>query len=182
MTMGSLPARTRLATGLALAAAAIIQLSASCGYSLRGTGSFLPPEVKRLHVPLFANKTTRFELDQTLTRAVIDEFVARGKVEIASDQKAADAILAGIITTFSASPSGFSRSGSADHYTIYLVASVTLTEIRTKKVIYTNPSYAFNEDYEVPEGRDFESVQTEALKKIAEKFARNLVVSILEGF
>ena len=94
----------------------------------------------------------------------------------------ADATLAGIITTFSASPSGFSRSGSADHYTIYLVAGITLTETRTKRVVYTNPSYAFNEDYEVPEGRDFESVQTEALKKVAEKFARNLVVSILEGF
>jgi outer membrane lipopolysaccharide assembly protein LptE/RlpB len=180
MTKERAMARTRRAIGLALAAAVL--LTAACGYSLRGTGSFLPPEVKKIHVPLFTNKTTRFELDQALTRAVIDEFVARGKVEISSDPKTADATLAGIITTFSASPSGFSRSGSADHYTIYLVAGITLTETRTKRVIYTNPSYAFNEDYEVPEGRDFESVQTEALKKIAEKFARNLVVSILEGF
>jgi outer membrane lipopolysaccharide assembly protein LptE/RlpB len=180
MNEGTL-ARTRraLALGLVLAAAALL---AACGYSLRGTGSFLPPEMKTIHVPTFTNKTTRFELDRTLTTAVIDEFVARGKVEIISDPKAADATLAGTILGFNASPSGFSRSGSADHYTIYLVVSVVLTEAKTQRVIYTNPSYVFNEDYQVPEGRDFESVQTEALKKIAEKFARNLVVSILEGF
>jgi len=172
--------RRALAGTFALAAAAC--LTVACGYSLRGTGSFLPPAVKKIQVPTFTNKTTRFELDRTLTQGVIDEFVARGKVEITSDPKAADATLVGVITTFSASPSGFSRSGSADHYTIYLVVSIVLTETKTQKVLYTNPSYAFNEDYEVPEGRDFESVQTDALKKIAEKFARNLVVSILEGF
>ena len=60
--------------------------------------------------------------------------------------------------------------------------SVSLTEAKTQRVLYTNPSYVYNEDYEVPEGRDFESVQTDALKRIAEKFARSLVVSILEGF
>jgi outer membrane lipopolysaccharide assembly protein LptE/RlpB len=179
MRAQTIPAGRR-ALGAVLAA--VVFLGASCGYSLRGTGSFLPPEVKKIQIPQFTNKTTRFELDRTLTTAVIDEFVARGKVDITSDAAAADAKLVGIITTFSASPSGFSRSGSADHYTIYLVVSITLTEAKTQKVIYTNPSYVFNEDYEVPEGRDFESVQTEALKKIAEKFARNLVVSILEGF
>ncbi len=171
----------RTAAG-ALALAAAVFLSAACGYSLRGTGSFLPPTIKKIQVPQFVNKTTRFDLDRTLTQGVIDEFVARGKVEITSDAAAADATLAGTITTFSAAPSGFSRSGSADHYTIYLVVSVTLTETKTKQVLYTNPSYIYQEDYEVPEGRDFESVQTDALKRIAEKFARNLVVSILEGF
>jgi outer membrane lipopolysaccharide assembly protein LptE/RlpB len=171
--------RARRTLALVLAAAAL--LGVSCGYSLRGTGSFLPPEIKRIQVPLFTNKTTRFELDRTLTEGVIAEFVARGKVEITTDPNAADAKLTGVITTFAASPSGFSASGAADHYTIYLVVSISLTETKTQRVIWTNPSYAFNEDYEVPEGRDFESVQTEALKKVAEKFARNLVVSILEG-
>jgi site-specific DNA-adenine methylase len=91
-------------------------------------------------------------------------------------------VLNGIILSFSAAPSGFSREGSADHYTIYIVTSIELVDTKSKAVIYANPSYVFNEDYEVPQGKDFESVQTEALKKIAEKFARNLVITILEGF
>jgi outer membrane lipopolysaccharide assembly protein LptE/RlpB len=154
----------------------------ACGYSLRGTGSFLPPNIKKIQIPIFVNRTTRYELDKRLTQSVHDEFVARGKVEITSDAKLADAVLNGVILSFNAAPSGFSREGSADHYTIYIVTSIELVDAKSKAVIYANPSYVFNEDYEVPQGKDFESVQTEALKKIAEKYARNLVIAILEGF
>ena len=156
----------------------------SCGYRLRGTGNLrdvLPPHVKKINIPLFKNRTTRFELDKQLTEGVINEFVARGKVEV-TDAKAADAILSGEILTFSVSPVGFAKQGSADHYAIYVVTSIVLTDSKDQTVIYSNPSYVFNEDYEVPQGKDFESVETEALKKIAEKFARNLVIAILEGF
>ena len=34
----------------------------------------------------------------------------------------------------------------------------------------------------MPQGTDFQSVESEAIDKVAEKFARNLVVTILEGF
>lgn len=166
---------------LVLLCLALIQ----CGYRLRGTGNLsdvLPPTVKKIGVPLFINKTTKFELDKKLTQAVFDEFVARGKVEITSDAKTADAVLTGTITGFSAVPAGFSSQGSADHYTVYVTASITLVDSKTQKAIYTNPSYTFNEDYEVPQGKDFESVENEAIKKIAPKFARNLVLAILEGF
>ena len=163
----------------------VVLVLAACGYRLRGTGNLrdaLPPHVKKISIPLFKNNTTRFELDKKFTQGVIDEFVARGKVEVTSDAKTADAILSGEILTFSVSPVGFSKQGSADHYAVYVVASVVLTDSKNQKVIYSNPSYVFNEDYEVPQGKDFESVETEALKKIAEKFARNLVIAILEGF
>jgi outer membrane lipopolysaccharide assembly protein LptE/RlpB len=160
----------------------ICLLFVHCGYSLRGTGSFLPSHIKKIQIPLFKNLTTRYELDKKLTQGVIDEFVSRGKVEITSDVNAADAVLSGEIASFSASPTGFSSQGSADHYTISIVVRVVLMDSKNQKVIYSNPSYAFNEDYQVPQGKDFESVETEAIKKIAAKFARNLVVAILEGF
>jgi hypothetical protein len=38
------------------------------------------------------------------------------------------------------------------------------------------------EEYEVPQGEDFETLETEAVNKVAEKFARSLVITILEGF
>jgi hypothetical protein len=38
------------------------------------------------------------------------------------------------------------------------------------------------EEYEVPEGVDFETVESEALDKVGVKFARSLVSTILEGF
>jgi outer membrane lipopolysaccharide assembly protein LptE/RlpB len=158
---------------------------AACGYRLRGTGNLrdvLPAYVKKIAIPLFKNLTTRFELDKNLTAGVIDEFVARGKVEITTTA-VADAVLTGEITAFTASPTAFTPGkGTADRYTITVVVKIELKDSKSQAVIYANPSFAYTEDYEVPQGKDFDSVQTEAIKKIAGKFARQLVITILEGF
>jgi outer membrane lipopolysaccharide assembly protein LptE/RlpB len=153
-----------------------------CGYHLRGTGSFLPPHIKRVNIPMFKNLTTRFELDLKLTHSVIDELVARGKVEIAEDTKNADAVLIGEIVSFRALPIAVSREASADRYNIIVVTRITLKDLVNQKIIFSNPNFRYLEVYEVPEGEDFETVESEALDKIAEKFARSLVTNILEGF
>lgn len=159
---------------------------AACGYKLRGTGNLrdvLPAHVKKIAVPLFKNQTTRFELDKNLTNAVIDEFVSRGKVDIITDAAAADAVLTGEILVFNASPTAFTPGkGTADRYTITVVTKIELKDSKSQVVIYANQAFPYTEDYEVPQGKDFESVQTEAIKKIAVKFARQLVLTILEGF
>jgi len=164
----------------------MIVLFTACGYRLRGTGNLrdvLPAHVKKIAIPLFKNLTTRFELDKNLTSGVIDEFLARGKVEITSTAASADAVLTGEITAFTASPTAFTPGkGTADRYTITVVTKIELKDSLSQEVIYANPSFAYTEDYEVPQGKDFESVQTEAIKKIAGKFARQLVITILEGF
>jgi hypothetical protein len=153
-----------------------------CGYHLRGTGSSLPPHIKMLNVPMFANRTTRFELDLKLTQGVIDEMIARGKVEITDKTENADAILIGEILRFYAMPIGFGEDATADRYNISIVAKIVLRDVIQKKVIFSNPSFVYQGEYTVPEGTDFESVETEAIDEMAVKFARSLVVAILEGF
>lgn len=153
-----------------------------CGYHLRGTGSFLPSHIHRVNIPMFKNLTTRYELDLKLTHSVIDELVARGKVEIAEDLKSADAVLIGEIVSFSAHPIAVSREASADRYNIIVVTRITLKDLVNQKILFSNPSFRYLEVYEVPEGEDFETVESDALDKIAEKFARSLVTNILEGF
>jgi len=153
-----------------------------CGYRLRGTGSFLPSHIRKINIPMFKNLTTRFELDVKMTQKVIDEIVARGKVEVSGDMKSADAVMIGEIISFAAAPIAFSKDASADRYSITVVANITLKDLTNQKVIFSNPHFVYQEEYEVPEGRDFESVESEALDKIAEKFARSLISNILEGF
>lgn len=166
------PALVLLAAGLA----------AACGYHLRGTGSFLPPHIKTLSIPMFKNLTTRFQLDLKLTQGVINEIVARGKVGITADPESADAVLVGEIVSFAASPIAFSGQAAADRYNITVVAKISLRDRVNQKILFSNPSFVYVEEYEVPQGSDFESVETQAIDKIAEKFARSLVVNILEGF
>lgn len=131
---------------------------------------------------MFKNLTTRFELDVKLTKKVIDEIVARGKVGITGDMTSADAVLLGEITSFSVTPIAFSKQASADRYNITIVASITLRDLVNQKVVFSNPHFVYQGEYEVPQGTDFESVESGALDTIAEKFARSLVSTILEGF
>jgi len=165
-----------------LLAVLALGLTAACGYHLRGTGSSLPPAVKSLSIPVFKNLTTRYELDLKLTRAVIEEMVARGRVAVAASPEQADAVLEGEILSFSANPVAFTGQARADRYTITVTTKVVLKERTTERVLFSNPAFVYVEEYEVPAGRDFESVETEAIDRVAGKFARSLVVAILEGF
>jgi hypothetical protein len=131
---------------------------------------------------MFKNMTTRFELDVKLTQSVIDELVARGKVEVTGDTEGADAILAGEISAFNVNPIAFSDQNTADRYNITIVAKIVLRDVANQKVIFSNPSYVYQDEYEVPQGTSFETWETQALSKVAEKFARSLVSTLLEGF
>ncbi|GAG33519.1 unnamed protein product, partial [marine sediment metagenome] len=95
---------------------------------------------------------------------------------------AADAILIGEISSFTVRPIAFSGEAAADRYNIIVVAKIVLRDLIDKKVLFSNNNFIYQEEYEVPEGTDFESVQSEAIDKIAEKFARSVVITILEGF
>ncbi len=165
-----------------LLAAVLIVAAGGCGYHLRGTGSSLPQNVKSIAVPVFRNLTTRYELNLRLTRAVIDELVARGKVAVPADPNKADAVLDGEVTSFTATPVAFTGQTLADRYTITVKAKIVLTERVSEKVIFSNPAFVYVQEYDVPQGRDFESVQTDAIDAVAGMFARSLVVAILEGF
>jgi len=157
-------------------------LAVSCGYRLRGTGSYLPPHIKRIAVPMFKNMTTRFELDLRLTQAVIDELTARAKVEVRTDAAGADAVLMGDILRFAVNPIAFSGEASADRYNITIVARIVLRDRVNQKTLFSNPSFVYVKEYEVPQGTDFESSETEAIGKVAGEFARTVVLNILEGF
>lgn len=171
----------RIAPRIAAAALAAL-MACGCGYKLRGTGSSLPPYIKSIAVPVFKNSTGRFELDVKLTRAVIDELVARGRVRMVAEPASADATLEGECTSFIAVPIGFAASGRADKFNVTVTASVVLREKVQGKIIYSNKSFKFIEEYDVPEGRSFEDVQSEAIDRLAPKFARSLIDSIMEGF
>jgi hypothetical protein len=101
---------------------------------------------------------------------------------VAADNAQADAVLLGTVSTFYARPIALSGSGAADRYNITVVAKIVLRDKVKNRIIFANPSFMYIGEYEVGEGSDFESVETEAIDQVAEKFARSLVMTMLEGF
>lgn len=157
-------------------------LGMSCGYGLRGTGSSLPPHIRTINIPMFENNTTRFQLDLKLTQSVRDELVARGEVDVTADRTNADAVLIGEVTSFTVQPIGFDQDASADSYNIVVVAKIVLRDLVNNRILFSNPNFSYQQEYKVPDGTDFESVQQQAIEAVAVKFARTLVINLLEGF
>lgn len=153
-----------------------------CGYSLRGVGSSLPPHIQTINVPMFENQTTRFQLDLKLTESIRDELVSRGKVEVTGEEANADAILLGEIISFIVNPIAFTEDASASNYNVIIVVKVVLRDLVNNRVLFSNPNFMYQEEYNVAEGTDFETVEQEAIEKVSLKFARTLVISLLEGF
>ena len=138
--------------------------------------------MKRICVPVFKNTTGRFELDLKLTRSVINELIARTQVGIEPDQNKAQGLLLGEITSFKAQPIAFSSAGAASRYKITVVTSVVFTDLLTERVIFADDNFTYVDEYEVPTGLDYETMENQAIDRLAEKYARQLVVSLLEGF
>jgi hypothetical protein len=159
-----------------------------CGYTLAGRGSFLPASIKTIGVPVFANRTSLYQIEQILTDRVRTEFIGRGKFKVLPQDADVDAVLAGEITDVSLRPSSFNQQQQATRYTIAVTAKLTFTELATKRVLWENPSLVFREEYEVTNATSavdpsaFFGQEANALERVASDFARTVVSAILEAF
>jgi len=159
-----------------------------CGYALAGRGSFLPPYIKVIGIPTFANRTTVFNLETLLTEKVRAEFIGRGKYQILPSADGVDALLTGEVTGVSISPASFSSNQIASRYTLTMSARVELRDIRENKILWENPAVFFRQDYEATSGTSvtdptaFFQNDLNALDRMSSEFARTIVSAILEAF
>jgi hypothetical protein len=65
----------------------------ACGYTLRGSGTVLPADVKCIYIPQVQNDSTELGLGPVLTEALREEFDSYGVVSVVENQRDADAIL-----------------------------------------------------------------------------------------
>src|SRR5215210_1056530 len=160
----------------------LIVLSA-CGYGLVGRSSFLDPSIRTIEVPAFVNRTTRVELEQRVTQAVAEEFVSRGRLQLVTNDKEANAVLRGSIDSFNIFPIAFDQ-GRATRYQVSITAKIELLDHRNEdKVLWKNDHYRFSENYEVNlANTDAFDQETRAIQEIVVRFAEGLVTNLLEGF
>ncbi len=172
---------------VALAMAAALSVSA-CGYSLAGRGSFLPAYIRTIGIPVFTNTTQSFEIEQILAQRVRAEFLGRGRYEILPQDTGVDAVLSGGVLGLTVVPSGFDAQQQASRYAATLTVKIEFRDLRSGKILWSNPGMVFREEYEVSTmtaGTDpalFFGQNTNALERLSTEFARTVVSAILEAF
>lgn len=158
-----------------------------CGYALAGRGSFLPAYIKRIGIPQFVNNTTVFDLDRQLTERVRSEFIGRGKFTIVTESTGVDAVLTGTIVSVTLTPVAFNTSQQATRYALMLNASVEFKDMHANKVLWTNPSMQYREEFALDatnaiDSSTFLGQDVNARERMTNEFARALVSAILEAF
>ena len=165
-----------------------IVAQSDCGYSLAGRGSFLPAYITSIGVPQFTNLTSIPDVDRRVTEKVRAELIGRGKWTIKPDATGVDAVLSGEITAITIVPAAFNAQQQATRYAAALIAKVEFKDLKANKVLWSNPSMQYREEFDVnttaaaTDPTTFFGQDLNALDRMATEFARSVVSAILEAF
>ena len=164
-------------------AAALVTL-AGCGYHTLGAATHLPPDVRTISVPVFANQTVANGAETAMTEAVIRELLARTRFQVTPKADPdADAVLHGTILKEMVAPLTYNTATQqSSSFLVTVVVSVTLNG-RDGKILYQNKNYIYRQQYQATTDLPtFLEEDPAAIQRLSRDFARQLVADVLEGF
>ncbi len=157
----------------------------SCGYRLSGTGGLVPPGARSIAVPAFINNTNEPYVDVEITKAVVNEFITDGRLQVA-DVEVADLALRGKVQRFELVALSYSAESYVQQYRVRLVVDATLEDLRTRKELWKEAGIesVFIADYPVAVGdiRVTRIAREAALRRASQDVAWTLRSRVLEGF
>lgn len=175
----------RLPQGLGAVAVLLVTMCASaCGYHVAGKAVRIPPDVSTISVPIFANQTKTYRIEQIITNDVVHELSSRSHYHVVSSPgDDVDATLKGTVLTSEVAPSTYdSQTGRATTALVTVTASVKLLD-RHGKVLFENDNYTFRDQYELSaDPASFFEEDSMAVRRLSADFARTLVSNVLEAF
>jgi hypothetical protein len=163
-------------------------MNTACGYALAGRGNTLPANIVTIGIPPFINQSVIGDIDRVITDAVRVEFQGKGRYRVLPQAEGVDAVLTGRVISVILQPVAFTATNQVSRNAIIAVAAIEFREAGTDRVIWENPSFRVQDEYEVTTGTsatDASAVLTgniNALERLSRTFARSVVTSIFEAF
>src|SRR5690349_18283779 len=162
---------------------AAVLAAGGCGYRVVGRANTLPEGVRTIAIPAFTNRTTQYRIEQTLTQAVVHEFIARTKYRVVPEIDGADLVLQGEVINLGSGAVLFDPlTGRATTVLVTVNLRIALQD-RTGKVLFSNNNFVFREPYEISvDIPSFFQEEGPALDRMSRDFAAQVVSDILENF
>jgi len=110
-----------------LAAAVACLLTAGCGYSVT---SNLPPHIRTVAVPIFANRTQEPAVENLISRAVVEAFTTNSGLRVANPEDA-DAILEGEIVGYQLQPLAFNQAANVRESRLFATLNLRFKGVST---------------------------------------------------
>ena len=167
--------KNKVISTIRISATLALLLTGCTGYRL---GSMLPPEIKTVYVPTFANQTTEPLLEMEATDAVIIGFQRDGSLD-PTEEETADARLDVTINRYRIEPIGFQKNSesTANEYRVIISASVVFRRMNGQ-VMMEHPRIEGEATF-IFSG-DLALAKREALPESCEDLAHNIVEKIVE--
>jgi outer membrane lipopolysaccharide assembly protein LptE/RlpB len=166
----------------------LVVMTSACGYALTGRQNNLPAHIRSIGIPAFINLSSTPDVDIKLAEAVRAEFQGRGRYLIQTTEAGVDAVMVATITGVTLTPANFADR-QASRYFLIVTASIEFKDLRDNgKVLWSHPAFQERDEYDVANSTVPTDVaallrtDTNAMDRVARKFARSTVTSILETF
>jgi hypothetical protein len=157
----------------------------SCGYRLTPRGGVVPEGAKTIAVAAFVNNTKEPYVDVEVTKAVVDEFLADGRLKVVSSE-AADLVMKGIVAKFEVIPQSYTAESYVQQYAVSIAVNVSIEDVRSQKTIWQEKGLGavFIASYPVTIGdiTATKIAKEDALRRASRDMARTLRSRVLEGF
>jgi outer membrane lipopolysaccharide assembly protein LptE/RlpB len=153
----------------------------ACGYNLKGAGLKAPDGVETVAVTVLDNRTAESGIEMTFTNHLTYEFT-RSKVLRVVDEKAADAVLRGTITSLGEETISYTANYDSDERRVRVTLNLSLVS-RDGKVLWSDPALAGIEEFKVADDRFVtDKNRREAIETISERIAERVHNRILQDF
>jgi hypothetical protein len=148
------------------------------------TKNQLPRHIRTVAVPAFQNEALRYKIESRFSEAVINEIVRRGRgLRVQGDREGADAVVEGVIKSFSFGGVLLDQSGRARVFEVTIVAAVTVRDQVENRVLYDNQNFVFRGEFEFAnDPRSFFNEEDPAVLRMARSFAESVVSTLVNGF
>ena len=168
----------------------LILCLSGCGYT---TGSLLPTRLKTVYVENFANKIDvsnepsdkrgykiyRPQVDTDVTKAIIDQFIFDGHLQIV-DKDGADLTLSGELIDYYKQPLRYDRLDNVEEYRIIITVNIELKDNTEEKFLRKEDGFIGYDTYRLTgaHASSEENARAGAIKDLAEK----IVEKTIEGW
>jgi hypothetical protein len=163
--------------GSVVALSAVLGLAAAgcAGYRL---GSTLPPNIKTVHVSAFLNKSGEPQLENSATRAAIQEFQRDGTLKVL-DKDQADTIVEVTLTGYRLEPLVYSRDNTSapSQYRLSMTADMVM-KLRTTGAVMTQKSVTGETTFNAAGG--LTAAKLQAQPAACRDLAHSIVESVVE--
>ncbi len=148
-------------------------LNTSClRYSFTGTS--IPEDVNTIYIPFFPDQSNSgfSDLSDRLNEALIDRFINSSRLQLASSENEADAVLDGSIISYSNRPFSIGGDEEADQNQIQITVRATFEYKNDAQALWNDKNFTSTFTFDPTE--DPIGGETDATEEVLEQIANNM--------